>query len=432
MKPLEDTAYVTTGTRRSVVVWLARLLAPVLVLAIAAFFALKLMANKPEAQQRQPRERSYVVRTADVHLSNEQTRIAVFGEVRSARTVDLRVPVSGKIIRINPQARIGAFVARGTELVEIDRFTYEGELRDTQAGLAEARARLIEAQAQIKLESAALENTTKQLTLAINDLDRARALRKSGTVTNKYVEERDLIVLQRRSARQRSQDTIAVLQARLDQARLAIERAEWRLERARRNLSDTILIAPFDGVIRSRNADIGRIANTNDVIVSLYDPHDLEARFILSDQQYGRTIAQGSPLGRDVRIIWRIGDEPITFEGVIARIGADVKSGEGGIELFARVTDTRDLPLRPGAFVEVALPGPVYENVARLPESAVYNGDHLFAIEDNRLVRRGVTVVGYDGSDILVRGEIASGDRVMITRIAEAGPGLKVEFEDGG
>ena len=37
-----------------------------------------------------------------------------------------------------------------------------------------------------------------------------------------------------------------------------------------------------------------------------------------------------------------------------------------------------------------------------------------------------IEVVTKSGTDILVRGEIVNGDKVVVTRLSEVGPGLKV------
>ena len=93
-----------------------------------------------------------------------------------------------------------------------------------------------------------------------------------------------------------------------------------------------------------------------------------------------------------------------------------------------RTFGVTDLPIaiRPGAFVEVRVPDREYQNVARLPASAVFDGDTVYAIEKGRLVARKIEVVGTDGSDILVSGELAPGEEVMMTRLSVAGPGIKV------
>ena len=87
--------------------------------------------------------------------------------------------------------------------------------------------------------------------------------------------------------------------------------------------------------------------------------------------------------------------------------------------------------LRPGAFVWTRIADRVYENVYRVPESALY-GDQVFVVsKENRLVSYPVKIHGYAGDDILFTSAgdpaIRDGDKVVITQIREGGAGIKVE-----
>ena len=68
-----------------------------------------------------------------------------------------------------------------------------------------------------------------------------------------------------------------------------------------------------------------------------------------------------------------------------------------------------------------------YRDVFRLPDDALDDGRFVYIAVDERLVRRPVSVAGRVGNDILVRGEIADGDRVVARTFPEIGPGLKVD-----
>jgi multidrug efflux system membrane fusion protein len=168
--------------------------------------------------------------------------------------------------------------------------------------------------------------------------------------------------------------------------------------------------------------------NVNDVIAALYDRNALEVRLTLSDNQYGRILADGGKvIGRPVEVLWYIGGEPVRYEGEIVRVGADVALARGGIDAFASVRVTPDQPaLRPGAFVEVRVADRTYENSARIPEAALYGTDHVYVMEEGRTVRREVRPVAFDGTHLIVEGDLASGDTLIVTRLDEAGEGVRV------
>ena len=67
----------------------------------------------------------------------------------------------------------------------------------------------------------------------------------------------------------------------------------------------------------------------------------------------------------------------------------------------------------------------------RLPDDALDNGRFVYVVVDERLVRRPVSVAGRVGNDILVRGKIADGDRIVARTFPEIGPSLKVNAPTG-
>jgi hypothetical protein len=74
------------------------------------------------------------------------------------------------------------------------------------------------------------------------------------------------------------------------------------------------------------------------------------------------------------------------------------------------------------------LPDMVYEQVALLPASALFDGDTVYAVEDGRLVERRVALVADRGRQVLVQGELAAGEPILTSRLAEVASGLKVEI----
>ncbi|MCC2111782.1 MAG: HlyD family efflux transporter periplasmic adaptor subunit [Hyphomicrobiales bacterium] len=434
MKPLDKEVLDAGSTKRRRSRWLLipKTLLPVAAIVAAGFGADYFIRTKPEVPTRPAREQVYVIETTAAVRADIRPKITVYGEIVAGRTVDLRALVGGEIVSVSPKLKSGAIVEAGEVLVEIDRFAYEGAVTEARANLSEARAKVVESEGRITLEQASLRRAREQLDLAKRDLERAEKLESTGAIAAKSLDDRRLLVSQRSQAVDQHFNTLAIEQSRLQQQLTAIERLEWRFTQAERNLRDTTLKAPFRAVVRTTNAEIGRLANVNDVIASLYDADRIEARFSLSDKQFGRIIADvGGVAGRKVEVRWHLGETVERYEGMIDRSGADVVSSRGGIDLFARIEPAADRPaLRPGTFVEIVLDDRVYERAIALPETAIYGGDHVFIVVDDRLQRRDVELLAYDGDTVLVDGDIADGAAVLTTRIAEIGEGLKVRSPD--
>lgn len=402
---------------------------PLLILAGAVGLLALLVSTRPTLTPEPPQERVWTVEAVPVAFADIQPELQVFGEVVAARKVELRALVAGEIVETGDGFREGGIVAAGDLLAVIDPFNYQAAVDEARAQLDEARARLEEIEARAELERQALANAREQLVIRQRDLDRAIRLARGGNISEKTVDDRRLAVSQQEAAVDQRESNVAVETSRIAQQEAAIDRLEVGLRRAERDLSNTLVTAPFTGFVGSVAAEQGKRVGLNDRLADLTDADDLDVRFTLSDAQYGRIIArEGAVAGRQAKVLWRVGGRTLEYDATVERVGAQISAASGGVEAFASLeTQGVDTPLRPGAFVEVSLPDTVYTQVARLPEQALYDGRVVYVIGDGRLAAREVEVAARAGGDILVSGALAAGDRVLVTRFPEAGPGVRVE-----
>ncbi len=214
-----------------------------------------------------------------------------------------------------------------------------------------------------------------------------------------------------------------------------VEQREINLSQAQRDLTETSLRAPYDGVLNNVSANLGSQVSGfgNDKVADLIDTSRLEVRFSLSNSQYGRLLESGeSIIGRPVHVLWRVGGQSQHYDARIERVGAEITSTTGGVEVFAVIdSNGKQTNLRPGAFVEASLADKEYQNVLQAPESAIYGEDIVYVVKDRRMAERRIQILGYDGADVLIRGAgdppIVDGDLIVITELREAGAGAKVE-----
>jgi len=405
------------------------------VLALAVLFAAfqgmnRLVATKPEVAKRPVQEKSYAVTTVPVEIQDHAPAIKIYGETVAGRQVDLRTLVAGEIVSVHQELKAGGQLKKGDELLAVDRFDFEGAVTEAKANLAEAKARQVENEGRVALEVANVVRVREQLEFAQKDLERAAQLRQSGSVTERTLDERRLLVSQRQQGLEQRINTLALERAKVDQQAAVISRLEWRLANAERDLENTVLRAPFDAIVRSEAAQAGRMVGVNDVVASLYSRDELEVRFTLSDNQYGRLVADaGTVVDREAKVLWHLGSEPLTYSAVIDRVGADVARTRGGVDVFAKIQfEPGATPLRPGAFVEVSVPDQTYGASARIPETALYGGGKVFVVDEGRMESRQVQGLALDDGYIIVRGNLSAGDELITTRIPEAGDGVLIQI----
>ncbi|MEN8723578.1 MAG: HlyD family efflux transporter periplasmic adaptor subunit [Alphaproteobacteria bacterium] len=409
-----------------------RIVLPIVVLALAILGARVLVATGPKATPSIPSEKAWAVSAVPVVVQDVQPKIQAFGTVSAGRDVDLRVLVTGPIVKKALELKEGGRVKKGQALVSIDAFNYEVTLRDRSAQLDEARARLDEVRARVSSSMVAKDQAEQQLQLRRRDLDRAYQLYQRGTVSQKYVDDRALAVSSAEQAAEQARSDAVAQDARLAQQAAAIDRLESAVAKARRDLTDTVLYSPFDAIVSNVTAELGKNVSPNERIATLQGVAGLEVKVTLSDQQFGRLISDDGALTPGVsefKVTWRIGNSDIATVAVFDRFGPRIASARGGVEVIARIDDDpNDSLIRPGAFVEVELPDRRFRDVVRVPVDSVYENRRIYVVNDEkRLTERRIEIVGAAGQDLLVRGDLKVGDMIATTRLARVGEGVLVD-----
>lgn len=407
---------------------LAKLVLPALVIAAGFAGYQYFLATKPEPPRKPKAERAFNVRATTVALTDLRPTITLYGNTVAGREVDIRALVGGRVVETSDSLREGAIVDAGDDLLKIDPLDYETELKQTQAQLDEARSKISEFRASIEIAEASRTYSSKQVELAQRDIERAEPLVARGATSEKTLDDRRQVLLQRKQATDQLENEVAVWRARIAQQEAVAARLEAQIDRARQRLTETELKAPFAAYVSDVAAQVGRMLSVNDKVATLIDRDRVDVRFTLTDDQYGRIVsADGDLVGRQVEVAWRLGSATFTYQAVVERVGARISAASGGVEVFARVQNPREPQnLRPGAFVSIEVPDARFENVVVLPSTALYDGNTVYVIDDSRLNARPVEVVGAKGRKLLVRGELANGERVLTSRVSTPGNGVLV------
>jgi RND family efflux transporter MFP subunit len=363
---------------------------PLALIALTALVIVVLMATRPKLAPVALPERVWPVEVLEVWQQDEQPALNLFGQVAAGRRTELRALVPGRVVEVGPGFSEGAQVSSGDFLVQIDPFEYENNVAEQKALLAEAET---------------------HLRVVRRDLNRIRELFEEKNVSEQQMDDAGLAVKQQEST--------------LEQRRIGLARASRDLENSR-------LVAPFDGVVNSISADLGKQLGNNDKVAEIIDTSSLEVRFTLSKSQYGRILEAGEQLeGRAVEVTWQVGAGTLAYDATVERVGAEIDPTTGGVDVYAVIKPDVETLLRPGAFVWTRIADRKYENVFRAPESALYGNEVYVVTKENRLSARPVTIHGYAGEEVLFSsaGEpvINDGDKVVITQIREGGAGIKVE-----
>ena len=191
-------------------------------------------------------------------------------------------------------------------------------------------------------------------------------------------------------------------------ARAKIRAAEAQVVDARNKLAHTIILAPTDGIVLTRSAEVGQIAVPGStVLFHLARDGQIEMRGQVAEQDVPRLA-----LGQSARV--RLDGVPDTFTGTIWQIGAVIDAGtrQGTV----RIVLPADRNLRPGAFARADIEVGSTTGVL-LPQTAVLSdekGTYVLVVGgDNKVERRAVTLGGARSEGLLVSQGLDGSERVV-------------------
>jgi RND family efflux transporter MFP subunit len=372
------------------------------------------------------REREFAVNLRRAEEVTVSPVLEAFGEVAARRTLEVRAAIGGRIISLAESFEDGGSVRAGDVLALIDPADMQSAVDRLKADLADAEAEVRDAERSLVLardEEAAAE---AQSVLRETAYRRQFDLAARGVGTAAAVETAELAAAAARASVISRRQAVAQAEARIDQAVTRLSRARIALSEAERNLADTTVRAPFDGILSDTSVVAGGLVATNERIADLVDPDDLEVSFRLSTAQYARLLDPGGAIvPATVTATLDVAGVDLTASGTISRVSVGAGAGQTGRLIFARLKPS--VGFRPGDFVKVTVEEPPLQNVVRLPASALgADGKLLVLAGENRLEALDATLLRRQGDDVLVRGEGLAGREVVEARSPLLGPGIAV------
>ncbi|MEM9644131.1 MAG: efflux RND transporter periplasmic adaptor subunit [Planctomycetota bacterium] len=209
------------------------------------------------------------------------------GTVIARRDSSLGFRRGGRVIRV--WVNEGDSVQQGQRIAELDTAELVATQGRLQAQLASAQAALDEAISgprveRIRVAAAEANRSAARLNQARANLDRQERLDNRGAGSRQTLDDARFEVEQWKADSEAAQARHAELLegTRVEQlaaARAAVAQAKAALDQNAVQFEDSLVTAPFDGVVASRNIDEGAIVSPDAIAVRLIEAPPLEARF---------------------------------------------------------------------------------------------------------------------------------------------------------
>jgi len=358
-----------------------------------------LVATKPDIPERPKAPDIRIVEAATVAIITQQPNHKAFGTVEASRTADLRFNINGEVATVLDKMQNGALVKSGDELARLDDEILRLNKQDIEI--------------QITAEADNLAELENQLNLRQSQFNRVNEMAVANVASERRLDEAKLAL---------SMAKTAVRQSKSRRDQLSI-----RLKQTKRNLADSRLSAPFDGVLSNVTIGEGRVVSAQNVLGMLTDLSSLEVSFIVPAEIYADS---ANIVGKSVEVTWKSGGRDVkTVMAQIARAEGTVKASEGGGRLYATLPPAQSDGLAmipPGAFVEITYPSAILTDIIILPETALYDNDNVYAIKNGMAEKRSIEIISKTDGLIYVRGDLVDGEEVITTRLPGLGDGVRV------
>jgi HlyD family secretion protein len=192
-------------------------------------------------------------RIAKVTRGDVAKSVVATGKIQPITKVEVKSKASGIVEKL--YVDINNVVHKGQELAQLDQqeISAQVEAQRAQLGAAQANVGTYEANIeQDKVNAAAPDLPMYKLTL-----DRNQEMAKDGIVSQQALNDANKDYLAALTRRDSSKAQIGVDTAKLRQAKAQVAQSQASLKQLEEQLSYTTIVAPMDGVILSRDVEIG-------------------------------------------------------------------------------------------------------------------------------------------------------------------------------
>jgi HlyD family secretion protein len=338
--------------------------------------------------------------------SGERTVLNASGYVTARRAATVSSKITGKVVEVLVEE--GMKVKEGQILARLDDSNVKASFKLAEAQLESARRALAETRARVtqaELEFRRVTDLAKSNIAAPADLDRAEADAKA-------------------------------LRARLEQQQAEVAVAERQSALWQQQLDDTIIRAPFAGIVTTKDSQPGEMISpvsagggfTRTGICTIVDMDSLEIEIDVNESYINRVQA-GQPVEAtlDAYPAWKIPCKVIAIIPTADRQKSTVKVRVGFDELDARILPEMSVKV---GFRETDAGGPAASAAVAVTKSAVQQQDGrdvVWVVQNGRAERRAITVSLTTADEAVIGAGVAAGEKVVVKTASGLTDGARVK-----
>ena len=307
-------------------------------------------------------------RTVKVERGEISSIVTATGTINPVITVLVGSQVSGTIKALH--ADFNSRVREGEVIAQIDPAIFEAQVEQGRANLLNAQANLLNAQANLQNAQANLLKAEVTVQDTKRTLDRNRELAEKKMIAQATLDTAqanyDTAVAQREGSKAQMESA----KSQIESAKAQVEQARAGLKVADTNLKYTTIRSPVNGIVISRNVDVGQT-----VAASLQAPTLFMIAKDLTRMQVDTNVSEADigRVAKDQDATFTVDAYPErTFRGKVSEIRNAPITIQNVVTYDVVIqVDNSDLRLKPGMTANVSVQIEHKGNILKIPNSAL-------------------------------------------------------------
>ena len=358
------------------------------------------------------------IKTAAVQSQPIDRFVRVTGSLAADEQADVAAEATGRVVS-TPVER-GTRVQAGMPLARISATEADASLREAEANAAQIEARLGLAGGQPFDPDHVPEvlNAKASLDWAEADFNRIKSLLDQKVVSQAEYEQKLTAV---RAARQQYQTAANAAQ----QSYRSLEAARARIDLAKKSAADTVIRAPFSGIVAERLVSVGDYVTKGNKVATLVRIEPLGVQLPIPEQ-YLAQVSEGQLVRLSVDAY-----PNETFSAKVRFVSPALKADQRALTVEA-IAPNRDGRLKPGLFATALLQQPHPSPALLVPASAIETTagtSRTFVVSGDKVEERIVTTGETVGDRVEIVSGVKAGERVAANPRGKLADGVRVQIE---
>ena len=195
---------------------------------------------------------------ASIDRGNIARSVVATGKIEPRSTVEVKSKASGIVKKL--YVDYSDYVHQGQILAELDKENLESAVREAKANLQAAQA--AEESALASLERNKVDAEGPDMPFLKTGMERARELHKQGLIAKNSVEDTEKAYQMALNKQSSAIRNLSVSRAEITKAKAMVAQATAALERADQDLRNSTIVSPIDGLVLSRNVEVGNAVSS--------------------------------------------------------------------------------------------------------------------------------------------------------------------------